>query len=269
MTKHSKTTTPAPTHAHAAKTEAAPMPATAASTTDSSSASPPASALSPTTGTALVFLTPPPANAKIPAPPAGAASPGGANYRSRLPTATELATLPGAVSDLKRFATFAQVFAVTGLPYAQVLQAFDVGSQWSTMRVATSAWQVYCMIQEGIAWGTIRAMMDSLRPVFEIACAADASLATTYPSLAALFGARKAISAKAVATKRANKAAVARGEAPVHGVVGKRRQKAANKAIVAAAKGAAAAPVVAPAPTPVTVPPANGTPSSGSSGAAH
>lgn len=256
-------------HAHVAKTEEASLPMPAAGAT------PAPSALSPTTGVALVFLNPPPAGANIPVPPPGAASPPGSNYRQVLPKATEHAALPGAVADLKRFTNFNDVFALTGLPYAQVVQAFDIGSQWTAMRTATTAWDVYCLIQEGIAWMTIRAMMEKLRPVFEMACAANPTLATMYPNLTTLLGARKAISAKATATKRANKAAIARGEAPTHGAVGKKRQKAANKAIVAAAKAAtptppatvaSAAPPAAPAaPAPLTT--ANG--AAGTNGAAH
>ena len=214
--------------------------------------------VSPKTGIGLVFLPPPPLDAKIPVPPSGAATPNGGNYRSFVPRATELAALPAAVDDLKRFTSFAQVFGVTGLQYTQVLQAFTVGNQWSTMRKETAAWDAFCATQEGIAWATIRALMDRMRPVFEIAAVGDQALASTFPSFAALFSAKKAIAQKAVATKRLNKAAVARGEAPIHGVVGKRRLKAANRAILAAAKagGAASPSPSAPPPPAAPVPPA-------------
>lgn len=186
----------------------------------------------------LIFLQPPPADAKIPVPPSGAAQPNASNYRSVIPKTTELAALPAAVENLQRFTNFAQVFALSGLPYAQVLQAFTVGNQWSTMRKATAAWDAFSMMEEGLAWGTIRSLMDRLGPLWEITAAADPSLAVTYPALATLFGAKKVIAQKAVSTKKLNKEAVARGEAPTHGVVGKRRQKAAQKALAAAAKAA-------------------------------
>jgi hypothetical protein len=248
---------------------------TAATTqTESAPTAPPSPAPA---GLPLVFLPPPPADAKIPVAPSGAVAPGGAAYRNLPPKSTELAALAGAVDDLKRFTTFAQVFGVTGLPYTQVVQAFDVGNQWSSMRKQTAAWDGFCETQEGISWGTIRAMMDRLRPLFEIAAAADPSLAVTFPSLAALFSAKSVIAHKAVATKRLNKAAIARGEQPNHGAVGKRRQKAADKAVVAAARAAASpgspplptstAPVpAAAAPATPTTPPAS---SPASNGAAH
>src|SRR5579862_6848959 len=54
------------------------------------------------TAASLIFLQPPPADAKIPTPPPGAAVPNGANYKVT-PTATELAALPGAIEDLRKF----------------------------------------------------------------------------------------------------------------------------------------------------------------------
>jgi hypothetical protein len=225
----------------------------------------------------LIFLQPPPADAKIPVPPSGAAQPNASNYRSVVPKTTELAALPAAVENLRRFTTFAQVFALSGLPYAQVLQAFDVGNQWSTMRKATAAWDAFSMMEEGLAWGTIRSLMDRLAPLWEIAAAADPSLAATYPALATLFGAKKAIAQKAVSTKKLNKEAVARGEAPTHGVVGKRLQKKQQKALAAAAKAAGltttpaapSAPTPAGASPPTSAPAASAAPAPGTASTSH
>lgn len=216
----------------------------------------PSAAVSPTSGAPLIFLQPPPADAKIPVPPSGAAQPNASNYRSVVPKATELAALPAAVENLQRFANFTQVFGVSGLPYAQVMQAFDVGSQWSTMRKAAQAWDTYSKTEEGLAWGTIRSIMDRLGPLWDIASAADPSLAVTFPALATLFGAKKAIAQKAVSTKRLNKEAIARGEEPIHGVVGKKRKKASDKALAAAAKaaGLGSAPVAPVASPPAAAP---------------
>ena len=211
----------------------------------------------PNGGSALVFLSPPPANAQIPVPPPGSATPGGTHYTAFMPKALELAALPAALSDLKKCTNFAQLFGATALPYAQVLQAFDVGNQWTTMRGQTAAWDSYCRTQEGIAWKTIRVMMDRLRAAFNLAVQGDATVASTMPGLAELLGAKKAIAQKAAATKKANKAAVAKGEAPVHGTVGKKRLKAAQKAALENAKPPAAAPANAPvAPVAPQAPPA-------------
>jgi hypothetical protein len=255
------------------------------STIEAAPAAPAATATAP--AAASIFLQPPPADAKIPTPPAGTSAPNGANYRAFLPRSTEVAALASAVTDLRKCTNFATLFGATALPYAQVLQAFDVGNQWTTMRNETAAWDAFCQTQEGIAWQTIRVMMDRLRPAFDLAVTGDATIASTMPGLAALLGAKKAIAQKAVATKKANKAAVARGEAPVHGVVGKRRLRAAQKALLPAAKAAtagaassstppptsangsppASAPVGGPQGGVTVVAPANGTPSNGT--AAH
>jgi hypothetical protein len=206
---------------------------------------PAATATTPTAASTVVtqaYLPPPPANAVIPVPPSGTSSPNGANYTAFLPRSTEEAALVNAVADLRKCTNFSTLFGATALPYAQVLQAFDVGNQWTTMRNQTAAWDAYCQTQEGMCWQTIRAMMDRLRPAFDLAVTGDATIASTMPGLATLLGARKAIAAKAVATKKANKAAIARGEAPTHGKVGKRRLKAAQKALLPAAKAAVSAP---------------------------
>jgi hypothetical protein len=235
-TSHKKS----PTTAHeTSATEAAPTVA------------PPATATAPAASS--VFLQPPPADAKIPTPPAGTNAPNGSNYRPFLPRSTEVAALANAVTDLRKCTNFATLFGATALPYAQVLQAFDVGNQWTTMRIETAAWDAFCQTQEGICWQTIRVMMDRLGPAFELAVTGDATVASTMPGLAALLGAKKAIAQKAVATKKANKAAVARGEAPVHGVVGKRRLRAAQKALLPAAKAATAGVASSATPPPTSV----------------
>jgi hypothetical protein len=250
--KESTTMSIEPSNAQTIMTQAAPSPAQ------------PQSPLSPKTGIALVFLPPPPADAKIPAPPPGADAPGGQNYRAFVPKKLELAALAGALADLKN-CNYAQIFGTTGIPYAQVLQAFDVGNQWSTMRKETAAWDAFCQTQEGISWATIRTMMVNLKAAFDLAAAGDASLTATLPSLAALFGAKKAIARKAAAVKKLNSQAIAKGELPIHGLVGKRRLRKAEKAAVAAGNAPAAAPAVsappvavapAPAPAPVVAPPA-------------
>lgn len=181
-------------------------------------------------------LQPPPADANIPTPPAGAASVNGATFRTVMPRATELAALPGALEDLKRFTNYTAVFGVTGLPYAQVVQTFDVSIQWTTMRRQARAWDEYSMIQEGQCWAVLRSFMQRMGPLFGMAVAADPSLAAMFPNLAALFGARKAIAHKAVATRKANSAAKSKGVAPTHGLVGKRRQRAAEKAALASSE---------------------------------
>src|ERR1700727_2088698 len=116
------------------------------------------------------------------------------------------------------------------------------------MRSASAAWDAYCRDQEGSAWRFINGIMDRLRPAFTLAVKADASLASTYPSLAELLGIKKANALKGAATRQRNKQAAAEGKPATHGAVGKAREKRAAKAALAAANGPASAP--SPAPTP-------------------
>jgi hypothetical protein len=217
-------------------------------------ASTPTATAAPATGASLIFLQPPPADAKIPAPPSGAAQPDASAYRSVTPRATELAALPSAVENLQRFTAFTTVFGAAGLPYAQVLQAFTVGNQWSTMRKASAAWDAFSRTEEGLSWGTIRSIMERLGPLWDIAAAADPSLAVTFPGVATLFGAKKAIARKGASTRRLNKEAIARGDAPIHGISGKRRKKASDKALAAAAKAAGLTATPAAGASPATPP---------------
>ena len=262
MATSSRTNKPAP---KASKSAAATAPPVAASSTPT----PPVSS-APSAAAASTLPAPPPI-ASIPVPPSGTDAPGGANYRSVIPRKIELAALPGAVADLVRCTDFAQIFGATGLPYAQVLQTFERANQWSTMRKQTAAWDVYAQTQEGICWGALRGIMNTLKPAFEVASAGDPSLTTTLPNFATLFHSKKMIAQKGVSTKRLNKAAIAKGEAPVHGGVGKRRQRAAEKAALLAAKETSSSPAGATsgagsAPTPAPSP-AKGNPTQTESGA--
>jgi len=205
---------------------------------------------SPAKGGALIFLAPPPADAKIPPVTQGFVPTGGTDYRSVVPKLTELAALSGAVEDLGKFTNYAAALGSTAPPYAQVFQAFDVCNQWTSMRKATLAWDGFCQTQEGISWATVRIMMERLRPAFDLAVVGDSSLAVTYPSLASLLGAKKAIASKGAATRRLNKKAIAEGKPPTHGGVGKKRKRAAMVAAAAAASTGATTAAAAAAATP-------------------
>jgi hypothetical protein len=195
----------------------------------------------------------------------------GAVYRGVLPQKTELAALPAAVEELGEFTNYASILGAAAPPATQVAQALGIGGQWSSMRNSTDSWDGYCRFQEGVAWTTIRAMMDRLRPAFDLAVAADPTIASRFPNLAALLGAKKAAAKQGAATRQLNKKAIAEGKPPTHGAVGKKRQRATEKQAVAtlAAGGATTAPAQ-PATAP-TAPPATPTPApaTGSNGAAH
>ncbi len=154
------------------------------------------------------------------------------------------------------------------------------------MRMQTSQWgQIQRVLQEGYSWRAIRAALIRLAQAFLLAAQANPKLVTTYPGLSSLLGAKKAIAQKGASTKRLNNEARAKGEPANHGVVGKKRQRRAEKAALAnapatpassappagpVAQAGSPAPVVAVAPAPAPVvavapAPANGV----SNGVAH
>ena len=227
-------------------------------------------------GQSVIFLTAPPSSANIPSPPKGFVAPVGAIFRGILPQQTELAVLPAAVEELRAFTEYAQIIGGTAPPATQVAQALDIGGQWTSMRNASDEWDGYCRSQEGVAWTTVRTMLDRVRPAWDLAVAGDPTLAAMFPNLAALLGAKRATAKQGVATKALNKQAIAKGEPPTHGAVGKRRKRAAEKlAAQTLAAATQAAPVAqptpvatAPAPVAPAAPPAPTTTAS-SNGVAH
>jgi len=224
-------------------TEAATVPATPVVAT-------PPAATAPAAGS-IIFLDPPPASANIPSPPKDWVASSNADYRNLLPRKTELAALPGAIKDLTRFTTYTQTLGAAAPPVAHVLQSLTSASAWSSMRTVTSAWDQFSAAQEGVGWTMARSQMDLLRPIFSLAVSHDPQLAVELPSLAALLGAKQAIAQRAASTKKANAQAIAKGEQPTHGLVGKKRKRAAEKAAYAAGTGSAPAPTAPVAGAPV------------------
>jgi hypothetical protein len=202
-----------------------------------------APAPTPAPGSALLPL--PPAVA-TPSPTQGYQPTSGINFRGVVPWTAELVILPKVLQDLARFtASYANVLGGTAPPIAQLIAALTVGGEWSTSRAASAAWDAYCRDQEGSAWRLISVMMDRLRPAFALAVQGDASIATTYPSLAELLGMKRAAAAKAQSTRQKNKKAKAEGKPATHGASGKAQQRKAAKAALAASLATAPAATTA------------------------
>ena len=229
----------------------------AAPVTPASTATP-SPAKTPVTSLAAGLLPLPP-DITIPSPPQGYEPTSGISFRGLVPWTAELVVLPKVLQDLARFTAYSNVFGGTAPPLAQVIEAFTVGGKWSAMRAASAAWDAYCRDEEGSAWRLINAILDRLRPSFALAVQGDASIATTYPSLAELLGVKKANALRGAATRKRNTKADAEGKPATHGGAGKAREKKAAKAALAAANAAAstaaegtAAPEAAAAAAPVT-----------------
>ncbi len=204
-------------------------------------------------------FAPPPADAKIPATPENFEPTGG--HGGAKVTKAELATLPLAIQDLQRFSTYAQVLGSTAPSIDEVLSTFTVALQWSMMRKGTVSWAEYAKEQEDIVWVVMRVLMERLKGAFELAAKTTPSLGTTFVHLRTFLGVKTVSAQKGAATKRRNKQKEAEGKEPTAGQVGKRHQRALEKAALAEKNAAKApAPSAAPATNAPAPPPANGAP---------
>jgi len=189
----------------------------------------------------------PPSTVSIPQVEYAPASPG--EFKNVVPRAAERAALAQALKDLAAFTTYQEELGTSAPSYAEAVQAFTVGSQWTATRAQSELWDGYCVVQQGLAWRAIRLVMAQLVPVFKLAATANPKLLTQFPGLASLLGAKQAIARKGASTKKLNQKAVAEGKEPVHGAVGKRRQKKAEKAAAAAVQSSGTAAPAAPVTT--------------------
>jgi hypothetical protein len=185
------------------------------------------------------------------------------NYRGSLPRGAELAAATTALQDLARFTpTYAATLGSTAPPLDHFIEALTVASGWTSLRAESSAWDAYCITQEGMAWQAFRPLLDKLVAAFKLAVDSNKALLSEYPGLATLLGAKAQIAQKAASTRRLNNKAVAEGKLPYHGLVGKKRQRQAEKAAVAQtsqSSGVATAPAQ-PAPAAAAVVPAAAVP---------
>jgi hypothetical protein len=156
-------------------------------------------------------------------------------YSGILPKASQLAVVEGAAQEVRDFADYLAVFGRTAPPQADVAQAFDVAGQWSAGLAKIERLRTYFACGEAQSWQQAHGYMARLQPAFDLAVKAEPTIGAQRPSLSSLFGAQKQIAKKALATKKANQEAIARGEQPTKGKVGKKRKAAAANALYEAA----------------------------------
>jgi hypothetical protein len=220
-----------PTPKPAANSDAAPM---AASTSTA-----PTPALIGNGSTIFVKL--PPVDANIPVPPKGFIPTNGNDFRALLPRKVEIAVLADAVSEVQSLPDYSQIFGRTVPSQSAVTQVLSAAEQWSSMRNASTLWDLYCRTQEGLAWQSARGLVASMKASFSLAVGVDATLGTQNPSLVALFGARATIAQRGVVTRKANRDSELQGQPPTHG---KAVRKAAKIAKLVATEVAKAPPAV-------------------------
>jgi hypothetical protein len=234
----------------------------ATSTTESSSQA--STTTQPLTPAYVLYMQPPPKEAVIPRPPSSFEVTPNARYGVVQPKKAEMVWMPRAVVELGQFTDYAATLGKTVPPLDSVIQWFDAANQWTTMRVQSAAWDAYCNAQEAQAWQGVREHIKRIKPAFALAAQSDPVLRDRFPNLASLLDAKAVIAHKAVATRRMNKQAEAEGKQPLHGQVGKKRKRAAEKAAGAAqAQQPAQHPQQPAQPQPATPPP------TASNGAAH
>ncbi len=181
----------------------------------------------PATGWAL-----PPADAKIPPVPAGFVGTT-ATLRGVKPRVRELNEMTQALIELRAFAGYDALFGATAPEREQLIANMEAARQWSVMRVRLADWDAVCATYEQLAWVTMRSEMKRLRPAFDLAAANKPSLTRPFSTLASFLHAMSEIGRKAVASRRANKAAAAEGKPPVRGRQAKAMERTRGKEALA------------------------------------
>jgi hypothetical protein len=262
-----RTTNKKTVHSHTTHQETHPMKTIADSTPISTEVTSAETAtgpkVSPTRVRRAVAVALPPPVSVIPSPKPGFTPVVGGFALGVRPRVAEVVAMPEAVDELRNFVDWQVTLGKAAPTQAEMIAVFDAASQWSVMRDATQRWGAYCSNEEGMAWLGVRACMTVVMPLLNAALAADPSLATSYPKLCALFGAKSSIARKGASTKTANKRSHAAGEPATHGAIGKKRQRAAAKAALAEKQ---AAPLKPAADTPSGASNGNGTNGSGNGG---
>ncbi len=136
-------------------------------------------------------------------------------------------------------------------------QIFDAAGQWSALYDESSAFNAYCRSKQGLAWKSTRMVLATMKAAFNLAVAADPTIATNNPNLVTLFGVAKSTAQRGAAVRKANTQEKAAGRVPTHG---KANRKAARAAATLAKVHAAATPATTAVVATVTATPTTSAP---------
>jgi len=154
------------------------------------------------TATSLVTSDADPApDVVIPTVPATFREPNLRVFKGFYPNQSELASMAGAVSDLARFVDYNALLGTAIGPAQTLANSITEGIKWRTLRDATETWDTYVRVEDALAWKAAMTLIDDVKPIFLFAAQKNASIATTYPALAKLFGAEKEAAKQGAATK--------------------------------------------------------------------
>ena len=183
----------------------------------------------------------PPAGSTVPSPPGGWNPDVTIDVRGYRPHKAELALMPAAVGDLRRFDEFEQVFGKIAPPIASVLEQFGAANEWSMASGAAGNWRDYVAGEEAIAWSDVQILMARMKPAFELAITADPSIAERFPALKRLLEVRRGPARRAAANRNGNAQDEAEGRQPSHGKKAARRKRVLKAAAALAATPATGA----------------------------
>ena len=186
------------------------------------------------TATSAVSIPNAPPLGSVPVPPDGYAPAPPRAFRNAVPRRAELTALPQALVDLASFGEYDAMLGATAAPHAELFQALTTSASWTSMCRRTQEWAKYASLMEGLSWERVRRQLETVRPAFALALKRNPKLAEQYPGLARLLAAPSMAALEGAAARRANKNAVAEGRLPIHGKIGKKRQRAAERAALAA-----------------------------------
>jgi hypothetical protein len=158
-------------------------------------------------------------------------------FKGYYPNKSELAALPGALSDLGNFAEYATVLGNTAPPASAVTSTVSVGMSWRQLRISTEAWDAYVKTQDAIAWKAAVTLLDEVKVLFLYAVSKNATLATKYPSLLAYFNVSKETAAQGSVTRKKNAKTKAAAALVAATAAGEAAGKAATTPAVTPSKG--------------------------------
>jgi hypothetical protein len=102
----------------------------------------------------------------VPSAPNGFIPVSAIDLRGFRPMQSELASVPDAILELKKFANYTGLFGITAPPAAQVSQRLHVAAQWTSLLAQSTAWYTYVKSQEGMAWKDALELVAKLKTPF-------------------------------------------------------------------------------------------------------
>jgi len=141
-----------------------------------------------------------------PAPPTGFA-PQKLGRGTPRPCKAVVQAAPQAAEEIRTATTYESTFGSLAPSAAPLADAISFAAEWSAKRASAEAWRTYTRQQEDLAWRFALGKLDSLRPSYVAAASLDPAVSSQFSKVTQLFAPRSVAAAKAVASRKAAKAA--------------------------------------------------------------